>query len=313
MNGRRITQTLISLSAATLAVVHITCPEIKIDAITSLLFAISILPWLGSLFKSVEITGVGKVEYAEMQRVKNEAEAAGLLNKNKNPITNRKKYTFETIATSDPRVALAGLRIEIESLLNDIAVHHKLNTQGNSSIRNLINLLSKKQIISYKECSVIDDIIPILNRASHGAEIDSNTLDLVLDIGIKILHSLEEKRSEDVLLPPLLKRWLNKDGAEFHEAGSELSKIFVESPEAFLKAMSNNTESFHEWVESMDTHTFTIYKAENDLENTLLEAYYEKLKALMQKAAEDVVDSQYRTMANAILDKLSCLKIRRIF
>ena len=80
-----------------------------------------------------------------------------------------------------------------------------------------------------------------------------------------------------------------------------------------MKAMSNNTKSFHEWVESMDTHTFTMYEAENDLENTLLEAYYEKLKALMQKAAEDVVDSQYKTMANAILDKLSCLKIRRIF
>ena len=89
--------------------------------------------------------------------------------------------------------------------------------------------------------------------------------------------------------------------------------VCVESPEAFLKAMSNNTKSFHEWVESMDTHTFTMYEAENDLENTLLEAYYEKLKALMQKAAEDVVDSQYKTMANAILDKLSCLKIRRIF
>ena len=188
-----------------------------------------------------------------------------------------------------------------------------MNIKENKSIRNLINLLCQKQIISYQERSVIDDIIPILNRASHGAEIDRNTLDLVLDIGIKILHSLEEKRSEDILLPPLLKRWLNRDGAEFHEAGSELSKIFVESPEAFLKAMSNNTKSFHEWVESMDTHTFTMYEAENDLENTLLEAYYEKLKALMQKAAEDVVDSQYKTMANAILDKLSCLKIRRIF
>lgn len=313
MIRRRITQTLISLSAATLAVVHISYPEIKIDAITSLLFAISILPWLGSLFKSVEITGVGKVEYAEMQKVKNEAEAAGMLNKTKNSIINRKKYTFETFATTDPHIALSGLRIEIESLLNAIALHHNLNIKENKSIRNLINLLCQKQIISYQERSVIDDIIPILNRASHGAEIDRNTLDLVLDIGIKILHSLEEKRSEDILLPPLLKRWLNRDGAEFHEAGSELSKIFVESPEAFLKAMSNNTKSFHEWVESMDTHTFTMYEAENDLENTLLEAYYEKLKALMQKAAEDVVDSQYKTMANAILDKLSCLKIRRIF
>ena len=148
MIRRRITQTLISLSAATLAVVHISYPEIKIDAITSLLFAISILPWLGSLFKSVEITGVGKVEYAEMQKVKNEAEAAGMLNKTKNSIINRKKYTFETFATTDPHIALSGLRIEIESLLNAIALHHNLNIKENKSIRNLINLLCQKQIIS---------------------------------------------------------------------------------------------------------------------------------------------------------------------
>lgn len=63
----RAIQIIITGVAVALAVGHTWFPEIKIDAITVTLLGIGVIPWLGPLFKSVEIPGGVKKFLAELK------------------------------------------------------------------------------------------------------------------------------------------------------------------------------------------------------------------------------------------------------
>jgi hypothetical protein len=52
-------------------------PNARIDAITLALFAIAIVPWLGSILRSLELPGGWKVEYNDLKRLKLTRKAPG--------------------------------------------------------------------------------------------------------------------------------------------------------------------------------------------------------------------------------------------
>jgi hypothetical protein len=57
----------ITVSALVLIVAHLCWPDISIDPITVTLFVIGIVPWLSSIFKSLEFPGGGKLEFQELK------------------------------------------------------------------------------------------------------------------------------------------------------------------------------------------------------------------------------------------------------
>jgi len=62
---RLIIQCLISIAGLSLLVWHYVFPTARIDTISVALLLIAALPWLGMVFKSVEVPRLGKVEYLE--------------------------------------------------------------------------------------------------------------------------------------------------------------------------------------------------------------------------------------------------------
>jgi hypothetical protein len=59
---------VVTLGAAALAIVHLLQPDWKVDGITVALVVVALLPWLGPLFKSIELPGLGRVEFQEYKR-----------------------------------------------------------------------------------------------------------------------------------------------------------------------------------------------------------------------------------------------------
>jgi hypothetical protein len=57
----------ISVFAIGFIVVHLVYPDISIDQITITLFIVAIVPWLSSIFKSLDLPGVGKMEYQQFK------------------------------------------------------------------------------------------------------------------------------------------------------------------------------------------------------------------------------------------------------
>jgi hypothetical protein len=165
----RVTLTIVAILVAA---AHVIWPQVRIDAITVTLLAISVLPWLGHLFRAIELPGGFKVEYRELLQAQQKATDAALLAPvGERQAATRHVYAFESVAGTDSNLALAGLRIEIESRLRELANARNIAPKE-MSVRTLTNELTARGVLTEKEAAVVYDLLPILNRAAHGASVD---------------------------------------------------------------------------------------------------------------------------------------------
>lgn len=185
----RTTQITITVAALIIAFVHLKWPDLKIDSITLTLLLVAVVPWLSQIFKSLELPGGWKVEFQDLQKAKKRADEAGLLS---GKVQSESPYSFQLVVDDDPNLALAGLRIEIEKRLNQIAESYQMDT-GRSSAGRLLRLLGQRDLISHQEQSVLADMMGLLNGAVHGAKIDNRAADWAMDVGPRLLASLDEK------------------------------------------------------------------------------------------------------------------------
>jgi hypothetical protein len=185
---------VVSLGGLALALAHLIWPDLSIDAITLALIVIAILPWLAPLIKSLELPGGWKVEFQELQKAASRAESAGLLSAE---ISNKQDaFSFQTIAEHDPNLALAGLRIEIEKRLTQLAEVNNLQFRRPMGVGQLLRALTQNEVLSQEERSILSDMVNLLNDAVHGAFVDARAADWAIDIGPRLLTSLDERIEE---------------------------------------------------------------------------------------------------------------------
>lgn len=184
-------QILITIFAIVIAIIHIIWPNLAIDAITLTLLIIALIPWLAPLFKSLELPGGWKVEFRDLEIAKDKIERAGLLSKEVE-LSDLSKFSFQIVADEDPNLALAGLRIEIEKRLINIAESRdiKINNKG---MRQILTILSQNNILTIEEKNVIIELVGLLNKAVHGAEVDYRAAKWAMETGPRILYALDEK------------------------------------------------------------------------------------------------------------------------
>ncbi|MFH5832359.1 hypothetical protein [Halalkalibaculum sp. DA384] len=187
MSARAI-QISITAGALLIAIAHLIWPDLKIDAITLTLIMIAIIPWLAPLFKSVELPGGWKFEFQELLKAQERAGKAGLLAESEDG----PEYSFQLVADEDANLALAGLRIEIESRLVKLAESADVDIRR-SSVGRLMRLLSQREILTNEERSILEDLIGTLNAAVHGADVDSRAADWAMEIGPRLLKALDNK------------------------------------------------------------------------------------------------------------------------
>ncbi len=308
----RAIQIIITIFAVGVAIIHAWFPSVKIDAITVTLIAIAVIPWLGALFKSVELPGGVKVEYKDLERVAKKVEESGLINPGEllKPMQ-KHVYSFQSVSGEDPNLALTGLRIEIESRLKNLAEKSEIKFKG-QGVNTLTKSLQKSGVLTHEEAEAIRDLLPLLNQAAHGADVEDSAFGWAMDFGPRVLGALEDRIGETTT-PQLVEDWKKRDGAAFQEVGTELSKSFVQSPEAFLSTMNKNDKEFEDWLDGIGTHTFTIYESRAELDDELYQAYYEKLKSLMIEAAKACENTMYGDKAKRIKEVLEKTEIRRIW
>lgn len=181
---------LVTLGALSVALVHILFPGLAIDAIALVLIVIAVIPWLAPLFKSLQFPGGWKIEFQELQKVAAKADDAGLLSRSE--ATAPSEYAFLSVADRDPNLALAGLRIELEKRLVQLAERNQIGTAMQGMGR-LLRELSKRQVLNEDEESVLSDLLQLLNAAVHGASVDPRATEWAMEVGPQLIQSFEEK------------------------------------------------------------------------------------------------------------------------
>ena len=180
----------LTLGALLVALVHVLFPGLAIDANTLAQMVIAAIPWLAPLFKTLELPGGVKVEFQDLQKLAEKAESVGLLAPME--AASRAEYAFQTVAERDPNLALAGLRIELEKRLVQLAERHGIGTSM-QGLGRLLRELSSRGILGDDESSVLDDLTHLLNSAVHGASVDARATEWAMDVGPQLIQAIEEK------------------------------------------------------------------------------------------------------------------------
>jgi len=193
MKWKRTTHAAITLAALIAVGIHVGYPALKFDTATLTLLVIAALPWLGSVFKSVELPGGLKVEYQELEKATREADKAGLLAA---PEEGRRGMAPDiAIAEEDPNLLLAGLRIEIEKRLRKIAASQGMEVERQGADQ-LLRRLTSAKAISPEERAVLSELIRLLNSAVHGAEVDPRAARWAIDFGPRFLAALDQRMNQ---------------------------------------------------------------------------------------------------------------------
>lgn len=312
MIEKRIIQITISILGLIFIVSHLIWPGLKIDGITVILVVIIIVPWLAPLFKSFELPGGLKFEYHQLENATEKLIGAGWIKQVDSVETSKEhyKYSFLNVVDLDSNLALSGLRMEIESRLKDLAEHNSISIK-NKGINQLTRELSTNGVLTYIESSAIIDILPFLNRASHGQEVDKKIHDWVIQIGPQILDNLEARIGEQKL-PSLIDSFKKRDGGQGIELGYELSKYLIKSTNSFFEKMKK--ETFREWLDELENSSFTIYNADDEIEEQLKHAEMSKLKEMMLNSVNQFLEENSNNKeAKALQEKLNKIEIKSIW
>ena len=93
---------------------------------------------------------------------------------------------------SDPVLALAALRIEIEKSLKTIAKKLDLPSREKQSITAIIINLKSKEIFSHEQVLILRKIIQMCNKAIHGAVISRGEAKEIISLTEKFYRTLEK-------------------------------------------------------------------------------------------------------------------------
>src|SRR5574342_383544 len=109
---------VIPIVAVALAIVHAVWPKLTVDGVTIMLLLIALSPWLGRFIKSLELDRIGKIEFRDFANLEREARAKDVI-KDAPPTEKPSPATdqLQEFASTNPNLALAGVRIEIERKL----------------------------------------------------------------------------------------------------------------------------------------------------------------------------------------------------
>ncbi len=171
--------------------------QFVIDNFIILIYFISAIPFIAQFLKEVNIFGAKfkfQEEIRKIEKLINVSGTARVRTEINVPLTVVKSKALDNarkLLDSDPVLALAALRIEIEKSLKVISKKLDLPIKEKRSITEIIVNLNKKEIFSYEQVLVLRKIIQMCNKAIHGAVISKSEAKEIILLTEKFYRTFE--------------------------------------------------------------------------------------------------------------------------
>ena len=181
---------------------------IKIDNTSIILLLVILLsPFISAITKIKIGDFEAEIDPKEVKRIREEVSA-----QIKEPERDAPKQILEventtksirTLADTDPILALAKLRIELEKALNKLyRITHKDNRDKRfKTAGQLVHILSNTEILPAEIARSTREVISICNRAIHGEDIQQGDAESVVEAGSSLLYQLSFYVTEYLLKP----------------------------------------------------------------------------------------------------------------
>ncbi|QMA54756.1 hypothetical protein HVW49_00130 [Escherichia fergusonii] len=234
--------------------------EINVDS-TSILLLIIILtcPFIASVRKIKYGDFEAEIDPKEIQKIKTEAEKNAGLKESDDEIRPEIYTTTESIrdlASSDPVIALAKVRIELEKVLNKLARIAGIEIKR-PVLGMLVKTLSNHEIISSGIGKSLTEVIGICNRAMHGEVISEDSANTIVSLGIELIEDLywsvqEQISSGSIVSEENISR--NELDYYYHMKKYRLTSIIplVETPKKVVRELTQ--EQLDEFLENYNEY-----------------------------------------------------------
>lgn len=167
--------------------------NLTIDTISVLLLVVMLLsPFIAAIKKIKFGDFEAEIDIDEIRKIKSETE------KTLNETQEDREESLEIYATSDaikalaesdPVIALAKIRIELEKILGQLAHFNSITVKG-FALGALVNQLTNQEIVSHDIGKALREVIALCNRAIHGEAISEEGARTIVDVGVELLEEL---------------------------------------------------------------------------------------------------------------------------
>jgi Domain of unknown function (DUF4145) len=246
------------IAAGALLTVHsLGIRAITVDTTSLLLIGFILLcPWLAAL-KRIKIGDFeAEIDPAEVKRLTADiSKALPELQQEATPTrlgTSAAVEAVRQLAVSDPVLALAKLRIELERTLRRLHAHtsQSASSPGNATLGRIIQGLAAHQALPQDLAASIRDVVAICNRAIHGEEIRSQDALVVAETGGELLEGLEQLAREYAATHPQAREVISEaDVKAYQGAHYRLTTVipYVDNPQRLTYVLSH--EELEEFFE----------------------------------------------------------------
>jgi hypothetical protein len=184
--------------------------KITVDSTSLVLLAIILLSPFVAAIKKIKVGDFeAEIEHEEVRRIAAEAEKSIT---EKTPSTELPSHSVEAaetitkLAETDLVIALAKLRIELESRLRKLYERVPNQTERRKlSVVPMMRAMTVQGILPQEVSAAIRDVMAICNRAVHGEEIRVADAQRIIEVGIPLLAELDAIYREHAVVDPLAK------------------------------------------------------------------------------------------------------------
>lgn len=235
---------------------------ISVDS-TSILLLIIILisPFIASVRKIKYGDFEAEIDPKEVQKIKTEAEKSADI-KEPDDETRPEIYTatesIRELASSDPVIALAKVRIELEKVLNRLARIAGIEVKR-PALGILVKTLSNHEIISPGVGKSLTEVIGICNRAMHGETISEDSAITIVSLGIDLLEDIYWTVQDQITSGSIVSEEVitNNESESYYQAKRyRLTSVIplVENPKKVIRELTQEQldellEGYHEYAE----------------------------------------------------------------
>lgn len=205
--------TLVSIVAVVLAIIHVAFPHLAVDTTTVLLLGLAALLYYFPEIRKGKLPGGfewEKVSPEEVEKIEEEVEQVVKKAKEEGieatSITVGEVTTLEQLqdqllmwVETDARVALARLRIELETMLRQL--YYLVEPKASDIpwppvFGEMLSGLASRNVLDLSEQAIVRAVWSVCSRAIHGEEIPVNQAKRIILMGIEMLHFLGMRREK---------------------------------------------------------------------------------------------------------------------
>lgn len=252
-----------SLLAFGMLIIHsVPDKNITVDNTSIILLIIIFLSPFISAIKKIKFGDFeAEIDSKEVNKIKEDVETklsdTGEPQEKPPEVENTVSSIFALVET-DPIIALAKLRIELEKVITKLHSRTQQETDRRRpvSLGRMVYQLANQEILPQGISGPIREVIAICNRAVHGEDIREKDAKAIVDIGTSLLENLYW-HSREYLLKPLETETITHDElTEFSNAKYRLTTVipYVENPVRNTRfvnqeALADFLERYEEYAE----------------------------------------------------------------